>query len=272
MSSASSLVDRVVIVTGGSRGIGREIVLALAEAGARVAIVATAESAHLEQTVKAAGGGERILPIIGDVRRQADCERVAQETLRTFGAIHVLFNNAALGTPTVVDSAKRSPVPFWQAEPESWLNLIDTNINGFFLMSRAVAATMLTQRFGKIVNISTSDRTMVRAKGSPYGPSKAFIEAASRIWAQDLEGTGVSVNVLLPGGAIDTSPSMVVGSSGGNFLPVSIMRAPALWLASDLANGHTAERFIAKKWDEKLPLEARVAAARDSTGELPRVM
>jgi 3-oxoacyl-[acyl-carrier protein] reductase len=80
------------------------------------------------------------------------------------------------------------------------------------------------------------------------------------------------VNVLLPGGAINTSPTMVVGSSGGNFLPVSIMRGPTLWLASDLANEHTGERYVAKLWDEDLPLAERVAAARDSSGALPRIM
>jgi 3-oxoacyl-[acyl-carrier protein] reductase len=276
MPAPSSLIDRAVIVTGGSRGIGREIALALVEAGARVAIVATAASSHLDETVKAAetiGGGARLLPLIGDVRREADCDRIAQETLAAFGAIHVLFNNAALGLPTIVD-ADNKPTPFfWEAKPETWLNLIDTNINGVFLMTRAVVPIMLAQRFGKIINLSTNGRTMVRRQSSPYGPSKAFVEAASRIWAQDLEGTGVTVNVLLPGGAINTSRTMVHAVPGsGNFLPVSIMRAPTQWLASDLANDHTGERFIARLWNEELPLAERIAAARDSGAELPKIM
>ncbi len=274
MHEPSSLIDRCVIVTGGSRGIGREMALALVEAGARVAIVATAESAPLEQTVKAAeaiGGRERVLPLIGDVRREEDCNRIARQTLEAFGAVHVLFNNAALGMPTVFDGD--TPPPFWQIEPKRWAALVDTNINGVFLMTRAVVPAMLAQRFGKIVNLSTNDRTMVRRLGSPYGPSKAFVEAATRIWAQDLEGTGITVNVLVPGGAIDTSRTMVLQSPrGGTFMPVSVMRAPALWLASDLANDHSGERFIARRWNEELPLAERIAAARDSGIELPKIM
>jgi 3-oxoacyl-[acyl-carrier protein] reductase len=132
---------------------------------------------------------------------------------------------------------------------------------------------MLARRRGKIVNISTSDRTLVRKQGSPYGPSKAFVEAASRIWAQDLEGTGVTVNVLLPGGAFDNSrPDAPDAPPGGATLPASIMRAPAVWLASDLSDGHTGERFIAKSWNEDLPLPERIAAARDQGVALPRIM
>jgi 3-oxoacyl-[acyl-carrier protein] reductase len=273
MQEPPSLVDRVVIVTGGSRGIGREIALALVEAGARVTITATAESSQLEQTVKAAeANGGRVLTLIGDVRSVADCERVANATAKAFGAIHVLFNNAALGMPTVFDG-DGAPPPFWQIDPKRWATLVDTNVNGLFLMTRAVVPAMLAQGFGKIVNLSTNDRTMVRRVGSPYGPSKAFVEAASRIWAQDLAGTGVTVNVLVPGGAIDTSRTMVLATPrGGNFMPVSIMRKPALWLASDLSNAHSGERFIARLWNDELPLSERIAAARDSGVELPRIM
>src|SRR4051812_42632626 len=106
MTELSSLADRSVIVTGGSRGLGREMGLALLEAGARVAITATRESPQLAETVKAAeaAGRGRFLSIIADVRRQEDCERVAREVLAAFGSIQVLFNNAALGMPTVVDA------------------------------------------------------------------------------------------------------------------------------------------------------------------------
>jgi 3-oxoacyl-[acyl-carrier protein] reductase len=275
MPADSSLADRVVVVTGGSRGIGREIALALVEAGARVAIVATAESPQLEETVKAveaSGGRGRVLSLIGDVRSVTDCERVAGDVLKAFGSIDVLFNNAALGMPTVFDG-DTAPPPFWQIEPKRWSALVDTNINGVFLMTRAVMPAMLAQRFGKIVNLSTNARTMVRKQGSPYGPSKVFVEAASRAWAQDLQGTGVTVNVLVPGGAIDTSRTMVLAAPRGNaFIPISVMRPPALWLASDLSNAHSGDRFIARLWNEELPLAARIAAARDSGAELPKIM
>src|SRR5581483_2013753 len=237
------------------------------------AITATRQSPQLAETVKAAGaiGSGRFLCLIGDVRRQEDCERVARETLDAFGSVQALFNNAALGMPTVVYADNNAAPPFWKIEQKTWTDLVDTNVNGVFLMTRAVAPAMIAQGFGKIVNLVTSGRTMIRKQGSPYGPSKVFIEAATRIWAQDLEGTGVTVNALLPGGAIETSPSMIL-ARGGGFMPISIMRLPVLWLASDLSNGHTGERFTAKSWDEKLPLAARVAAARDEPIDLPRIM
>ena len=105
---------------------------------------------------------------------------------------------------------------------------------------------------------------MVRKNFSPYGPSKAFLEAASRIWAQDLAGTGVTVNVLLPGGAVDTAADVTgVPTPGRTFQPASVMVPPILWLASDESNAHTGERFVASRWDESLPLAERIAAARD---------
>jgi NAD(P)-dependent dehydrogenase (short-subunit alcohol dehydrogenase family) len=268
-----SLIDRAVIVTGGSRGIGREIALGLIKAGARVAIGATAASAHLDATVKAAeaiAGPGRVLPVIGDIRQIENCARIARDVLNSFGAIHVLFNNAAVPV-AIGDSTYRRA--FWEVGPEKWLQMVDTNINGLFLITRVVVLAMLAQRFGKIINLSTNDRTMARRNGSPYGPSKAFVEAASRIWAQDLEGSGVTVNVLVPGGSIDTRRQTGPETPRDpRSLPVAIMRAPVLWLASDLANGHTGERFVATRWNEELPLAQRIAAARDDGAALPRIM
>ena len=82
--------------------------------------------------------------------------------------------------------------------------IVATNVNGPFLMARAAAPHMMRQRWGRIVNISINHETMRRAGFSPYGPSKAALESETIIWAQDLDGTGVTVNALLPGGATDT--------------------------------------------------------------------
>ena len=114
---------------------------------------------------------------------------------------------------------------------------------------------------------------MVRKLFAPYGPSKAFLEAASRIWAQELAGTGVTVNVLLPGGAVDTAADVTgMPTPGRTFQPATVMAAPILWLASDLSNGHTGERFVAGLWDEKLPLAERIIAARQSGAKEPQIM
>ena len=165
----------------------------------------------------------------------------------------MLFNNAGLGLQVIADVTGKDRTMFWETPVDAWNALVETNVNGVFLMARAVAPTMIAQKFGKIINVSTNRHTMLRLGGSSYGGAKSFVETASRVWAKELEGTGVTVNVLLPGGPIDT------GIRKGpllddKFWPITIMRAPTLWLSSDLSNGHTAQRFLARLWDEKLPL------------------
>ena len=274
MPAHPSLIDRVIIITGGSRGLGKEMALALVEAGARVAVVGLTDSAHLAKTVKdaqAIAGGGRLIQIVADMRSHADCERVAAETQRAFGAIHVLFNNAGLGLQVIADVTGKDRTMFWETPVDAWNALVETNVNGVFLMARAVAPTMIAQKFGKIINVSTNRHTMLRLGGSSYGGAKSFVETASRVWAKELEGTGVTVNVLLPGGPIDT------GIRKGpllddKFWPITIMRAPTLWLSSDLSNGHTAQRFLARLWDEKLPLAERITAAREDGIDKPMMM
>lgn len=274
MPSDPSLIDRVVIITGGSRGLGKEMAMALVEAGARVTVVGLTDSKHLAQAVKdaeAIAGGGRLVPIVADMRRNADCERVAAETQRAFGAIHVLFNNAGLGLQVIGDVTGMERTMFWETPIEPWNALVETNVNGVFFMARAVAPAMIAQKFGKIINVSTNRHTMLRLGGSSYGGAKSFVETASRVWAQELEGTGVTVNVLLPGGPVDTGirkgPLL-----NDKFWPISIMRAPTLWLSSDLSNGHSAQRFLANRWDEKLPLPDRINAAREDGIDKPMMM
>jgi len=97
----------------------------------------------------------------------------------------------------------------------------------------------------------------------------------SRVWAHDLDNTGVTVNVLLPGGATDTAllPDMTnKRGADGLLLSPSLMRAPILWLCADESNEHTAERYIAKDWLKDAQPAAAAAAARDTVGEIPRIL
>ena len=192
------------------------------------------------------------------------------ETVSAFGRLDVLINNAGLGMRAISETFNTVPTKFWEADTRGWSDIVETNVNGPFLMARAAIPQMLLQGFGKIINISTSDITMVRTGYSPYGPTKAFLEAASRVWAVDLAGTGVDVNVLLPGGAADTDllpPSPNKRGADGNLLSPKIMRRPTLWLCSDASNGITGGRYIARLWDDEDP-----DAARDDCDEKPRIM
>lgn len=273
-----SLIDRVCIVTGGGRGLGRVMALALAEAGAKVLITAArrpAELAAVEQAASRFGRG-RVIGMAADVTNPGDCAATVRRTLDAFGAIHVLVNNAGRGMREVSESFNTTPTRFWETSDEAWSRIIDVNLNGVFRMTRAVAPIMLAQRFGKIVNISTSQPTMVRAGYSPYGPSKAGMEAASRVWAAELRDTGVTVNVLLPGGASDTEfiPGAGAGRRGadGQLLSPAIMAPPMLWLASDRSNGRTGERYTARLWDQALSPDEAAARSRTPHAELPQIM
>ena len=200
------LSGKTAVVTGGGRGIGRAMALGLARAGANVAITAARNRNDLDRAAAEAAklsGPERIRGIVADVADEDDCRRVVGETLDAFGAVHILVNNAGRSMRFVSEQFFSTPTKFWQTDPAVWRMIIDTNVNGPFLMARAVVPRMIEQRWGRIINISINHETMRRAGFSPYGPSKGAVESETIIWAQDLAGTGVTVNSLLPGGATD---------------------------------------------------------------------
>jgi len=274
MQNYSSLKGRSIIVTGGGRGLGKEMTLALAAAGGHVMATAAHSLDELEQVRKEADSAGRVEIMLADSANYADCEKVVASTLKAFGSIHCLVNNAGRGMRLVSETFTTTPCLFWETPPEQWKTIIECNINGPFNMARAITPQLVEQGFGKIINISTSLQTMTRTGYSPYGPSKAALEAASRVWAADLAGTGVTVNVLLPGGATDTAllPDMVnKRGADGQLLSPSLMRAPVLWLCADESNGHTSERYIAKNWTLDTDADTAASAARDTVGKTPRI-
>lgn len=274
-----SLAGRVVLITGGGRGLGREMALALVQAGSRVAITAAREASELDTVVAEArdlpGDGE-LIAIQADVTREEDCQRAVARTIEAFGAIHALVNNAGRGLSYLRQDFVKHPVMFWEADADAWRMIVETNVVGPFLMAKAAVPHMIGQGFGRIVNVSTSDQTMVRRGYSPYGPSKAALEACAVVWSRDLAETGITVNVLLPGGATDTAfiPGSGSGRSGsdGQLLRPEIMGPPILWLASDLSNGWTGGRYIARLWDAGLAPDEAAAAARQPAHDTPAIM
>ena len=266
-----SLKDRVVIVTGGGRGLGREMALELVAAGAKVLITGAEQSDELAKVVRESSdafGQGRLLSIQADISDWNDTKKVRDVALEYFGAIHCLVNNAGRGMLLVAKDFTSRPALFWEAPPEGWCQIITTNVNGSFLMSRAIAPVMVEQGFGRIINVSTSLATMSRRGYSSYGPSKAALEAASVIWAKDLQDTGVTVNILLPGGSSDTK-LLPDGSNrwgaDGELLSPRLMRAPILWLCSDDSQNSTGLRYIARLWDNSLSRADAAKSALDKS-------
>ena len=129
-------------------------------------------------------------------------------------------------------------------------------------LSRALVHDMMRQKWGRIVNVTTSLGTMIRDGSPTYGPSKAALEAFSAIMAKDLAGTGVTVNVLVPGGMTNTGMIPVeAGYDRGELIQPAVMTPPLNWLVSDAASGVTGRRFLAVHWDTGLAPEEAAAKA-----------
>lgn len=249
-SKSGSLAGRVAIVTGAGRGIGRAIAIGYLQAGAVVIATAARQTAELERlAAQAQGLRGQLDPIQADVTSAADARRVTERALSHRGRIDVLVNNAARGMRFVSERFLSEPQPFWHADPDAWRLIIDTNINGVFMLTREVVSHMLGQDFASIINVSINQDTMVRAGFSPYGPSKAALEAMTHVWARDLDETAVQINLLLPGGATATGmvPDEVEPSVRENLLDPQIMVAPAIYLATTRVHD---ERIVARTFVE----------------------
>lgn len=240
---------RVAIVTGGGRGLGRAMTLALARAGATVVATASRDVAEIEAVAAEAGEG-RVHAVQADVTRPEDCARVVEAALARGGRLDVLINNAGRGMKHVSERFLTEPARFWNTDPDVWRMVIDTNVNGPFFMARAAVPAMRDAGWGRVVNISMNRETMRRVGFSPYGPSKAALESETAIWAQDLEGSGVTVNALLPGGATLTGmiPEGVDPALKAKLLRPEVVVPPLLWLASEASDGVTGMRFDASLW------------------------
>jgi 3-oxoacyl-[acyl-carrier protein] reductase len=219
--------------------------------------------------VEAQPGCGPVTAITCDITVPADCEGAVAAAAEKFGGLHVLVNNAGKGPLHLERAPKTKSLKFWEADPDIWREIIVTNVNGTFLMARSAVPELIRSGSGRIVNVTTSLPTMQRRANSPYGVSKAAIEAETLIWAKDLEGTGVTVNSLIPGGAADTdfvhaAARVSLRAEGRILLPPSVMVAPIVWLASTLSSGVTGHRFVGKLWDDALPPEQAAGRAREA--------
>lgn len=257
---SSGVENHVVLITGAGGGLGGTMARGLLASGRRVVGLDVAQGADrlaaLERDAAATGAGERLFTIVGDVRSIEDCVRVVDAAVERFGTVDAVVNCAGLGPYRTPDTR------FYDIPARYWLELLDTNVNGPYLMARTVAPRLVAQGWGRIVNVTTSYSTMMRKGVSPYGPAKAALEAATASWAADLAGTGVTANVLIPGGAADTGmvPHDVYPDRSKLIAP-KVMVAPIVWLTSRAADGFTGWRVIGNDWDPAQSVEANLARA-----------
>jgi NAD(P)-dependent dehydrogenase (short-subunit alcohol dehydrogenase family) len=255
---------RAAIVTGAAGGIGRELVLGLLDKGLRIAAVdRTAQGlAELTQAAQEGQRGVNLLTIEADLAGDEAIDEIVAKTRGRFGVIDILVNNAGVGQATIRSDNRQRPIKFWEVTPELWKLFVAVHNNAPMALSRAVVHDMMRQKWGRIVNITTSLGTMIREGSPTYGPSKAALEAFSAIMAKDLAGTGVTVNVLVPGGVTNTGMvPLEAGYDRAEMIQPGVMAPPLNWLVSDAAAGVTGRRFLAVHWDPSLPPEEAAAKA-----------
>ena len=258
-----SLSGKVAIVTGAGSpiGLGRAMTVALVRAGARVAMLDINKD-WLDQSandVREIGGDDCVITVLSDVSKSENAKIAVDKTLTELGGLHILVNNAGI---TVPGSFLKfgPPLKFWESTNEQWDMVIGVNLLGSSYMARAAVGHMLDQEWGRIIGITTGLRAMVGVGGSPYGPSKAGQEAWMAILAKELEGTGVTANLLSPGGIVNTNV-VPPDHDRSTLLPPEVMQAPIVWLASEASSQTNGGRVSAFDWDESLPLEERLKKA-----------
>lgn len=183
------LRDKVALVTGAARGIGRAIALTLAENGANVAVV----DLNIDEAAKVADEittiGRRAIGLGGSVSNQQDVEAFVEKVSAEFGRIDILVNNAGITRDTLLMRMKE----------EDWDAVINVNLKGTFLCTKAVSRIMMKQRYGRIVNISSVVGLMGNAGQANYGASKAGIIGFTKTVARELAPRGITSNAIAPG-------------------------------------------------------------------------
>ncbi len=247
-----SLNGKVAIITGAAGGFGQVLVRAFLDAGASVAALDVDEGRLAELSV-ATGRLNRLLALRADISDFKECENAIVRIRATLGGVHILINNGAMGMGAIRADCMTRLVDIEEISPEMWQRFVAVNFTGAWNMTRAVIAPLRAQRWGRIISVTTSFFTMLRGGFQPYGPCKAGLEAMAAAHAQEFAGSGVTVNVVVPGGPADTP--MVPPESGyrrEQLISPDVMAPPMLFLCSEEAASITGNRYIASHWDGKL--------------------
>ena len=238
-----TLTDRVALVTGGSRGIGRAISLALAAAGATVVVNYRGNAAAADETVAAiSAAGGKAIAIQADVANGDDVKRLFSEVTSAYGRLDILVNNAGITRDTLMMRMK----------DEDWDAVLDTNLKSQFLTTRAAISTMVRARYGRIINITSVVGLMGNAGQANYAAAKAGIIGFTKSVAREIGSRSITVNAVAPG-FIDTELTAVLNDEMREALkkqiPLGRLGSPedvagvVTFLASDQAAYITGQTF-----------------------------
>jgi NAD(P)-dependent dehydrogenase (short-subunit alcohol dehydrogenase family) len=244
--------SRVVLITGAAGGLGRVMTTALLKDGHAVAAVDRSADGLARLTASLGAGRERLLPIKAELSQPAACAQAVKAAVAHFGRLEGVVNNAGIGMSSIRPDAETNRPGLAEMTADLWDRFFAVNVRAPLLVTQAALPHLKRAGWGRIVNNTTSYRTMLRVL--PYGATKSALESMSAVWALELDGSGVTVNVLVPGGPTDTPfISDAAGWPRDQMLKPAIMGPPIAWLMSEAANGVTGKRFTAQNWDASLP-------------------
>lgn len=264
------LQDKVAIVTGGGRGIGRAIALAFAREGADVVVASRTPREIEEAATQIQALGKRGLAVQADVSRWDEVQRLVEEVLRAFGRIDILVNSAGIQGPIglLVDN-----------DVEEWIRALHVNLVGTFFCIKAVLPHMMGRRQGKIINLSGGGATSPRPCFTAYAASKAAVVRLTETVAEEVKSFNIHVNAIAPG-AVNTrmlEEVLAAGEAAGEAelaqaqrlleeggTPPERAAELAVFLASSESNGITGKLISAihdrwNQWDQDI-----IAILRDS--------
>lgn len=220
-----SLEGRIALVTGGSRGIGRGIVESLAADGAKVAFVYNSNTAAADSVVAAMKeNGHEVMAVQADVRSKEAADKVIEDVAEAWGSIDILVNNAGIikdGLLALMDA-------------QQWQDVIDTNLTSVFNFCQAATRQMMSQRYGRIINMSSVAADVSNPGQANYAASKGGVEGFTRCIATELARRGITANAVAPG-FIETDMTEAVVEAAGKEIKKKIP-ARRLGLPSDIAN------------------------------------
>jgi len=246
-----SLADKTVIVTGGGTGMGREMCLEMAGAGAAV-VVASRNVEEVEAVAaecRAAGG--TAIAAESDVTDAEQVAAMVEKAAKAYGGVDVLVNNAGIGQGQIApDPDKRR---FMDLTADQWNLIMDVNLMGTIRCSQAVIPAMLAQGGGAIINLTSGTVRFPLPGISAYTTSKWAIEGLTKLMALELEANNIRVNCLQPGGPVDTAliPPDFPAHLRSTLHRPSVIRSCAAWLAGDESRMMTGRSFVACEWNKE---------------------
>ncbi|TAH51875.1 MAG: SDR family oxidoreductase [Chloroflexota bacterium] len=239
-----SLREQVALITGASRGLGRALAVEFARQGASLVINSRVNSVEAlretEALVRALNAP--VLSVVADVSDRADVERLTGEALARFGRVDVLVNNASALGPT--------PMPFLaDTSIEEFKDVLRTNVTGPFMLTRALVGQMLARGNGSIINVSSDAGAVGYPTWGAYGVSKAALDHLTRVWAAELEGTGVRINSVDPGD-MDTAMKRASEPDGdaSQWAKPETVTQVFVYLASKESAEINGKRFLAQNF------------------------